>query len=377
MEISDIITILIDFGGIWSGDITDRILQVDPLHEYLNDDSGQFRISEWSCEIDNSDDFLAEYNAAKGSNTDVYVFICLGPGNTVIWEGSGPAQIFNSADNTLKFTFKHRFNHFKKGTIGPTTSPWNVTYYLDSIINAYFDSIHPGTPPDIEIDMSGFYINDPAETPYTWDDFVLENLYFMDDRINGLVVIGDLLRSFGSVIINEGNSNYKIIDRKTLLAQTPEDVTDDLLGSITEDRWDKQRNKLRLTTIQRIDPDMYSTSTMNYATGYKGVTANEEDIMSIEANMLYNLSTYIHTEPPSEDLWTAGIVLAEFVHNTFYEPWFKPGAAQTQLSFTLAGLQWYPGDAVQWDANFWVLIEETEKDLGNRKTRCTGLKVIV
>jgi len=375
----DYVSIVLDFAGVGDLDITARILRADPIHEYMDDDNSEFRVSEWSCEIDNSDDYLATYNWWRGAATEVNVVIRYGSSNDIIWVGTGPAQVFNSANNTLVFTFKHEFEQISNYSFGPTSAPWDEVWPLQTIMNGIWNPIFsPGVAlTEYLIDLTGFNMGDPLESTYTWNEFSVEFPYWQNSELDGLVMMGDFLRLFGAVLVNRPGRVYRIIDRRSLLAQSPVDVSDDLLGAITEERWDKQRKKLRITTTAHTGPGNPGDG-LQYITGYKGdSTANLSNLITIEANMMYNVSALINLPPPDDIRWTPGVLLAEWIYETMYEPWYKPGSAQTQMSFTLAGLSWFPGDAVQWDANFWVLIEETEKDLGNRKTRCTGLKVIV
>ena len=328
-------------------DISERIYSVSKIHEIL-DDNGSFVIPTFNFSIDNSDNWLSTYNSeikadVVGVNVHDY------DSNKCIYHGSltNPTPANDFGKKLLQFDSQHDIAGMKKIGRQFSTGQDDAAMTLGTLLGIG-DSTY--------------------KFKFTWDanvwwfgsevlNKIWVRLYYFYDYQTNLSFLGDVLRSFGCVLLIE-DGNLTITDRDQIRLGADYDSSD-LLATNFNEAWHGTRDGIKITTQNKLSGAQRTILSDN-------VDENVSNIYEINADLLTNI-----VERVSGGFSGIYTTLKPYILSR-YENYFVRNAEQ--MNITLSGLDKWIGKLIRIN-NRNYMIEETTKDLENKTTEATIVSV--
>lgn len=328
-------------------DISERIISVSKIHEVL-DDNGKFVIPTFDFSIDNSDNWLDTYNSqikAITVNVDVHDY----DSDKTIYHGSliNPTPANDFGKKLLQFESQHDIAGMKEIGRQFSAGQDDAAATLGSFLG----------------------IGDPTyKFKFTWNadvwwaanlvpSKVWVRLYYFYNYQTNLSFLGDILRSFGCVLIIE-DGKLTITDRDQIRHGVDYDDSD-LLSTNFNESWHGTRDGIKITTQNRLSGAQRTILSNN-------VDENISNLYEINTDLLTNIVQRV--SGGFSGIYT---ILRSYILNR-YENYFMRNAEQ--MNITLNGLDKWLGKVIRIN-NKNYLIEETTKDLENETTEATIVSV--
>lgn len=156
------------------GEVTERIIEIDKLHEVMESEPGSMEVSQWSITLNNFDDWFKNVFSTYINRDDIDVKVHIQSENYVLWAGYlYEKPVINNALKTVKFNFKNILGYVLKKERQASSEDRSFSL-RGLILRAFGDDPAVQTrlvgPPSINLDWQ-YYVPDSGQTYYGWFGF--------------------------------------------------------------------------------------------------------------------------------------------------------------------------------------------------------------
>ena len=305
----------------------DHVYSIGTLHEYLESDPGEFRVAQLDIEFDTTKNFYNYYqNYIKPRYEENKVRLAINYDGNWIFNGYAVDAFPKETPNkTIKFTFESGHG-IASDYIFPQYSNLNDEVLpLSSMVHWPFNGVVERLTDSIDLTGLSYFSKDLTGL----SDIALDTAYFKDDAQDGLSFLGDLCRSFAAVLLRKNNFEFEIIDRTSLVNQTPVVLNvDDIYSPYEEFEWSRHNDLIGINSVYRRTDHAVSV-------GMQDSVYNKNSVISLEANILANIKTYFNGAQQLLYDW-----IKTYIYNKYVAYFSK---ITSGVSFFVEGLNHRPG----------------------------------